>query len=151
MMFYFGSAGCAASNRPELRAAVERLKVRLWNVAKREAMSFVSVGVALDWIPARGMEHLAKFGPFDELAAGHNWGNMLALDYMWPAETDTTRTPQVLVYRRMFTAEADSGGALHVAHSNVELLAAASGADRIIHWSGQQHALPVLAHSTQRN
>jgi hypothetical protein len=77
VMVYIGSASCAGSNQPALPRAVERLKLRLAGYAKHEAMSFTAIGIALDWAPHSGMEHLEKFGRFDEVAAGYNWETRL--------------------------------------------------------------------------
>ena len=151
VMIYFGSSGCAASNQPALPEAVEALKIRLAGFAEQQEMSFVSIGVALDWIPERGIEHLRKFGRFDEISAGYNWGNTLGLRYMWSKESVTPTTPQVVVYRRLFIAPVDSAGLPYYGESGLELLGAASGAGRIVEWAQSGSALPAPETSLDRN
>ena len=135
VMIYFGAAACPGSNQPALPRAVEALKMRLAGLAEQEAMSFVSIGVALDWSPEKGIEHLSKFGHFDEVAAGYNWGNSLALRYMWSEKRVATATPQVVVYKRFFTVPVDSGGPTRYGESNLEFVAGATGLPAILAWA----------------
>lgn len=151
VMIYFGSSGCAASNQPALPEAVEALKIRLAGFAEQQEMSFVSIGVALDWNPERGVEHLSKFGRFDEISAGYNWGNTLGLRYMWSEESVTPTTPQVVVYRRLFIAPVDSAGPPYYGESDLELLGAVSGVDRIEEWVQSGSAWPAPETSVDRN
>lgn len=134
VMVYFGAASCAASNQEGLPEAVETLKVRLARLARERELPFVVVGAALDWRPEIGVEHLAKFGRFDEIAAGYNWGNSLGVKYMWENRSIRPSTPQVAVYRRVFTTPLDSAGPSAYGDTDLELIATAPGADRIQEW-----------------
>ena len=111
VMIYFGSSECGGANAPKLPEAVETLKLRLSKYAAREGVAFTAIGVSLDWLPKRGIEYLSKFGTFDEVSAGYNWGNSLALRYMWAEDSVAPVTPQVVLYERRFTTPVDSGGA----------------------------------------
>lgn len=142
-MIYFGSSGCAGANRPDLPEAVEVLKLRLEGVAEREHVSFVSIGVALDWNSEKGLQHLGKFGRFDEVSAGHGWANTLGLEYMWSEPSVTVATPQVLVYRRFLAVSQDSTAPPRYDQTDLEFVAAAAGADRIIDWAHSGAAFPT--------
>ena len=144
VMVYFGSSRCAGSNRPELPAAVEALKRGLAGSARREGMSFMAIGVALDWAPEAGIEYLSKVGRFDEVAAGYNWGNSLALRYMWAEASVAPATPQVVLYKRGFTLP-DSGGPTRYADSKLEFVGGAVGLPAILAWAHSGRMLPDSA------
>jgi hypothetical protein len=141
-MLYVRAAGCGWSNQPGIPEAVEVLKLRLAEFAEREQMSFMAIGVALDWSPEEGMEHVAKFGPFDELSVGYNWGNSLALRYMWSSELVAPVTPQVVVYRRLLTVPKDSVGPARFGEADVTLVGSLGGAKDIIGWANSDLMLP---------
>jgi hypothetical protein len=141
-MIYFGSAGCAGSNHPELPRAIEMLKRRLAGYAEEHSMGFKAIGVAFDWDPAGGVEHLRKFGQFDEIATGSHWGNTLAVTYLWPEDSVPAMTPQVLVYERLFTTPSDSTIRPSFSESDLELLARASGLTSILEFAQSKAVLP---------
>lgn len=142
VMIYFGSAGCAWSNQPGLSEAVEALKMRLAGFAEQQSMGFKAVGVAFDWDLESGVDHLRKYGRFDEIATGSHWGNTLAMRYLWPDESLSPNTPQVVVYKRLFTTPADSTARPSFSESDLELLSAASGLDQILEWARSEATLP---------
>jgi hypothetical protein len=143
VMVYLGSSTCAASNDSQLPEAIETLKLRLASYAEREEMSFVSIGVGLDWIPERGIEHLFRFGRFDEVSSGYSWGNSAGLQYMWSDRSIMPVTPQVVVYQRLFSPSIDSTNQPRYEQSGLELLGAAAGVDEILQWVTQDSALPT--------
>lgn len=100
VMVYLGKSSCAASNHADLPADVEEIKRALAKKAAASGRGFVAVGVALDWSPRSGVEHLEKFGEFDEIAVGRSWGNSLALKYVWKDLPGVSATPQVVVVER---------------------------------------------------
>lgn len=144
VMVYFGAAGCAASNQEGLPEAVETLKVRLARLAQDQELPFVAVGAALDWRPEAGIEHLGKFGRFDEISAGYNWGNSLGVKYMWDNRSVRPATPQVALYRRVFTTPLDSAGPSAYGDSDLELIATAPGVDRIQEWMDSDEMTEVV-------
>lgn len=134
VMVYFGSASCGWSNQPSLPDAVETIKRELAARAEEQGMTFKAVGVALDWSPERGFEHLEKMGRFDEISAGYNWGNTLALRHIWSGGFAAPTTPQILVYRRIFVAPEGEGSILHYDASSEEIVITKSGLDAIMDW-----------------
>ncbi|MGH7483907.1 MAG: hypothetical protein ACRELV_17290 [Longimicrobiales bacterium] len=141
-MVYIGSSVCASSNQPHLPQSIETIKIRLARLARERGMSFKAVGIALDWAPAPGIEHLAKFGLFDEVSAGYNWGNTLALRYLWSEAPARASTPQVVVYQRELIAPTDSGDVLHYAELERRRLVAKIGSGDIIEWAASGVQLP---------
>jgi hypothetical protein len=74
-LVYLGSSNCMWSNRDELPAMIERLKLSFQAQATALGIGFTAIGVASDRIAADGVEHLGKFGNFDEVLAGRGWAN----------------------------------------------------------------------------
>lgn len=135
VMVYVGSQSCGASNHESLPAAVEAIKLRLANYAATHELSFKAEGVALDWSPERGLDHLGRFGLFDELSAGYNWGSSSALKYLWADGQVDPVTPQILVYEREFIAPRDTTDILLYEERNRRRLAVASGPREIMDWA----------------
>lgn len=98
---YIGSSGCAYSNGPELPVMIEQLKQRIKEEAQSTDRSFAAIGVAKDWVVEDGIEHLQKFGAFDEVMTGRNWLNVGALKYMWEDIPGKAATPQIVVVDRV--------------------------------------------------
>lgn len=99
-LVYITSSTCRASNRPGLPEGVERLKVLLREAARRNGRSFTTLGIAREWDTEAGIEHLRRFGRFDEVIAGRNWINTGLLRYLWEDLPGTAETPQLLVVDR---------------------------------------------------
>jgi len=142
VMVYVGSGSCAWSNRDSLPAAVESLKLRLADYAQSQELSFKVIGVAIDWSTDHGAQHLSKFGTFDEVSVGYNWGNSLALDFLWSDPGVRPSTPQILVYERQFIAPQDTLDALFYAEAERKRLGAATGAQQILDWAETERLLP---------
>ncbi len=139
---YIGSSGCAASNRPFLPETVKQLKLLIEEQARNRGRSFVAIGVARDWDVEAGLEHLEKFGPFDQVMAGRNWLNIGALKYIWEDVPGIAATPQVVVLdRRIETPEGRGAGyAIQDAH----LLVRKVGTREIRRWLKRGAPLPPL-------
>ncbi len=142
VMAYVGSSTCGWSNTPGLPHAVESIKLQLAKYAKERGWSFKAVGVALDWSPELGFEHLTKFGRFDEISAGYNWGNTFAARYLWSDDTTEPMTPQVLVYKRFYVAPKDSTDELYFGERDRLLLVTKPGRQAIVEWADSGAVLP---------
>lgn len=143
VMVYLGSSTCRWSNQAPLPDAVEKIKLRLARYAEERGMSFRAVGVAFDWSPELGLEHLAQFGLFDEVSAGYNWGNALGLRYFWSDEPIRPATPQILVYERIFIAPQDSGDVLWYGEKDRRNLVSEAGVTAITNWAQSGIAIPA--------
>ena len=100
VMVYLGSYSCAFANDEALPGIVEQIKLGLQDKAVNEGMSFSAIGVAVDWRVAEGVEHLEKFGQFDEIMAGRKWHGFGSLQFFKQRLAGVAATPQVLVFRR---------------------------------------------------
>lgn len=129
-MVYVGGSDCAWSNQPGFPKAVDRLKKRLAMAARARGMSFRAVGLAVEWSVQKGEAHLNKLGYFDEVSVGYNWGNSLALKYLWNPGA-TRGKPEVLVYRRYAVAPTDSTRVLEYGEKDRVLLLRGVGYESI--------------------
>lgn len=129
LFIVIGSSGCRWSNKPELARLVRRAR----DVVRSEAMSrdagFATLGVAQDNVPQLGIEHLEKFGRFDELSVGRGWRNSGLLKYVYEEFPGPAATPQVLVVARDLIGE---GGQWEVANERV--LVRLTGVAEIAAW-----------------
>ena len=135
VMVYVGSSTCPWANQRSLPEALETIKVRLAAVAREHGMGFKAVGLAVDWLPERGIAHLKRFGHFDEVAAGGGWGGTLALRYLWSDTQVGAATPQVLVYTRVFLAPAEATDPFLYEERERRTRAVKRGFAEIVEWS----------------
>lgn len=135
VMVYIGSSACGWSNDPALPGVVEKLKVRLADNARERGLSFKAVGVSIDWSTEAGIDHLKRFGRFDEVATGYNWAGTHALRYLWSGYTPRVATPTLLIYRRQLQGpDVDSGQAWY-GELDLEILTAKVGLHEILEWA----------------
>jgi hypothetical protein len=100
VMAYVGASSCGPSNSPELPAVIETLKQALSTQAISMGMQFMTIGIAKDITASLGLQHLQKFGAFDEIAAGNAWYNNAARKYVSEDLVGLPATPQVVVTTR---------------------------------------------------
>ena len=72
---------CAFANHPDMPDVIDSAKVAIAQRAKLLGASFSAVGIALDRDAKKGVAHLDKFGPFDEITAGHTAYGLAASSY----------------------------------------------------------------------
>ncbi len=58
------------------------------------------MGVARDIVPEKGIEHMSRFGRFDEMIAGMGWRNTGLAKYVYGELPGPAATPQVIVTTR---------------------------------------------------
>jgi hypothetical protein len=100
VVLYFTASKCGNCGSDSLQLAVERMKILLAERAKSNGLEFSAVGIAQDWDPMAGVEHLKKHGQFDEIASGNNWQGMATIHYLWRDHPGPPSLPQVVVIRR---------------------------------------------------
>ncbi len=137
VMVYLGAYSCAFANDEALPRIVERIKLGLQDKAVNEGMSFSAIGVAVDWRVGEGVEHLEKFGQFDEILAGRKWHGVGSLQFFKERLAGVAATPQVLVFKRDIEAEE---GAFRV--SNERVLVRKMGVLGIGNWLERGLPLP---------
>jgi hypothetical protein len=135
---FITSSGCVASRQPELPGSLESIKLALAERGRAQAFRFSIIGVALDWDPMTGVEHLGAFGRFDELVAGRNWWNSGAAAYIWRDVPGSAVTPQLVVVRR--TSQLQPGG---IRISREEPFLRLLGTREIMEWADAGSPLPA--------
>ena len=100
MMVYIGSSTCSFANSPEMPALIEHVKLALQQKASKRGLLFSTMGVSIDWSTDHGLQHLSKFGAFDEIMTGRKWQSLGAHEFVWGAVPGMAVTPQVLVVAR---------------------------------------------------
>lgn len=141
-MVYIGSSRCPWSNLPQVPGLVEGAKRSLRSAAARENTGFRAVGIAMDWVPEQGIGHLAKIGHFDEISTGYNWGNTLALRYLWTDGPPVIATPQVLVFRRYVQMPHDSTQPVHYGETDRVRVLSIAGFEALAEWAEAGYPLP---------
>ena len=142
VLVYFGKAHCGWSNLDWLPPVIEDIKVRLSKKAADMGRGFMAVGVALDWSPLEGLDHLAKMGLFDEVSAGYNWGNSAALKYMYQDMPGPAATPQLLILERTLQVPDSNSPAITYMVTGERVLARKVGAFEIRQWLNNGLPLP---------
>lgn len=143
IMVYMGKANCAWSNQPWLSDSVDRVKLELAHRARSAGSSFKAVGVALDWSVQEGLGHLDKFGQFDEVAAGYNWGGDAALRYIWEDIAGPPATPQLLIFERVYQVPDTAIKFSGYQERDVRVLQRLVGTDEITRWMTNGMPLPA--------
>lgn len=144
VLIYFGSSRCVWSNSRELPEIVERLKVAMERQASRRGWSFESVGVGVDWIPEDGLDHLRKFGRFDEVSSGYGWGNHTAMTYFNGQPVPLASTPEVVVVRRNLRRPSLVEGVANYAVAHGQVVVVKSGLTELQRWAEAGAPLPPL-------
>ena len=70
VLVYVGSSSCGWFQCPRDAGYIRDLKTHVRTQARASGRGFAAVGIARDAVAAQGIEHLEKFGGFDEVMAG---------------------------------------------------------------------------------
>ena len=99
VLVLIGASFCSGMRQAGFRPAFLAMRDTVAKRAHQAGRVFVTIGVSLDWDPEVGVGLLKTYGPFDELAAGANWENIGAVDYIWN-DKGGAAIPQVVVLER---------------------------------------------------
>lgn len=99
---YFGASWCGPCRKPEMKAAVRRMKVLISNKARQSGESFSAMAVVLDRDFRKGLDFVAPLGQFDEYSFGSDLVSTAAQRYVWgdSASKKNVAVPFVLVFER---------------------------------------------------
>lgn len=100
VFLYIGSSTCAPSNAPSLAPALEQLREIARAEAERREVGFATIGIARDRSARAGMDHLSKFGTWDEVLSGRGWLNTGIIKYVYDDLPGRAATPQVILVER---------------------------------------------------
>ena len=134
-LIYIGSSRCAFSNNKEMYDAVDGIKSLLSEKADSLSIGFTSIGIASDWDPDQGIDHLNKFGYFDEIIVGNNWSNTGVVRYLGEMNGELS-TPQILVTLRTYI------GPVKAKVSEEKKILTITGMDNIANWFKNGASLP---------
>jgi len=141
---YIGATSCVPCHRPELKAAIIRMKSLLLDQATEAGRSFAVIGVALDWAVAEGIAFLAPLGELDEAIVGSNWVNTGAIHFVWQDTTSSAGIPQVVILERSVQA---GGSGIEVGPERI--LRRLVGAETIEQWVAQGAPVRLLPEGRQ--
>lgn len=141
VLVYVGSSTCPWSNLPELPGLVRAMKSDFDSRVLKRGKSFVTLGIARDRLAADGLEHLAKFGAFDEVMAGSSWANTGIQHFVYGDReiAGPAATPQVVLLSRRL---ADPSG--HLSIEDERVLLRKTGFEAIREWAANGLPVPEL-------
>lgn len=140
---YVGQAGCLPSNAKPTVRAVRSAKRRLAREAREAGLAFRAVGVAVDQRADVALDHLEKFGAFDEVSAGGGWLNSQAIKYLWRGVPGQPSTPQVALLERQVRVPAVEENVYSFGAGRPSLLRRIVGTNELRRWSERDILLPV--------
>lgn len=134
VLVYIGSSSCAWSQSDTMPPTYRTIRRLVSKQARHNGASFSTLGIALDWSPESGIQHLARYDGFDAVATGRNWYNTVAHRFLWGELPGPAATPQFLVIarRREDTPRSD-GYAYRVVDR--EMIARRVGLSEILRWA----------------
>lgn len=144
VLIYFGSAHCAWAKRPELPRVVDSAKRQLARYAASRGLSFTTIGVALDWSPKEGLEHLAQIGEFDEVSAGSSWSNSIALKFFGKAVFGPASTPEIIILERSIGYPNPATGVFNNETTSERFVARYAGMVELRRWTANGAHLPDI-------
>lgn len=100
VLVYFTGSKCAPCNLPEMKKAVLEAKRLIGERARQMGVEYSTIGVAIDADPAVGFKFLQDVGPFDQVAAGGEFGNVLVLETMMKTPSPLLAIPNILVFEQ---------------------------------------------------
>ena len=104
LLVYLTSPTCQVCADPRLPEAVGRIKSETLEHSKVDGLNFSAVGVAVDMVPLRGVQHLAGLGSWDEVISGRGWLNTGVMRYVWHDFPGVPSVPQLVILKREIPA-----------------------------------------------
>lgn len=126
---FIGSSRCRWSNDAQLPSLVKQARTAVTALAQEASIGFAAIGLTTDVVPESGVEHLGRFGGFDQIVTGMGWRNIGLMKYLHGELYGPAATPQVLVLARSVVVEAG-----HRAVRNERLLVRRHGLSGIREW-----------------
>lgn len=104
-LVFISSSTCVFSSDDALPKIIEETKEAVKEKAISLDYNFSVVGVSTDLTVQPGIDHLTKFGFFDEIITGNSWSNAGALRYIYDDIKGIAVTPQILVTKKIFDTQ----------------------------------------------
>jgi len=93
-----------------------------------------SIGISKDYLPIDALEHLSKYGYFDEILIGNNWSNIGIIKYSLQISRVVT-VPQIVVTKRTFNTIETGNKTSYVGISEEKLITRKVGSSEIVRWA----------------
>lgn len=152
VMVFLTSYACGPSQRPEVIEAVKVIKRRLAAYADSVDRPFSAVGVSAGWDVAAGIEHLQRYGAFDELITGRSWHNTAAVRYWHRKFPAKPSTPQIVLSEQRVevvqgepikvASTGDTIFGAKVQYGDEELVYRAGSSEAILEWAESGVSIP---------
>lgn len=131
------------STKSMMGQTIDRLHLK----ADSMGVGFMTIGVALDWVPEYGIKHLNEVSSFDEIVTGNSWLNTGGLKYIFDDMPGTPMVPQLVLTKRIYDANIDSLGMIDGLTTGVkseEELVRKLGVNGIQNWLEEGVPIPKL-------
>ena len=138
---YIGSSTCRAANNEDLPDKIEALKLLIQQKASLSGRSFAAIGISVDLAVEQGIEHLEKFGRFDEVMTGRGWVNEGLMKYVWEDLPGRGATPQVVVVDRTVEHNGPGENAIH----DEVVVTRKIGPEELQQWLANNAPIPTLS------
>jgi len=145
VLVFLGSSTCGFSNLPRFPARIHDIKLSLSKRAADLGLSFVAIGLALDWNAETGFRYLRKFGRFDEILVGRNWFGTGAEKFIWEEFPGEPATPQLILLYRVLPGSKSGDSAPSGRFESERVLLRLSGIVKIDGWVRRGMPLPGLS------
>tara|TARA_R110002124_G_C8861561_1_gene507045 strand:- start:573 stop:944 length:372 start_codon:yes stop_codon:yes gene_type:complete len=120
---------------------IEDLKMILVKKSQDYNISFKAVGISKDWSVNKGVEHLNKFGEFDEIITGNNWLNLGLMKFVWQDFPGDPATPQLILVKRKISNHGGGGVNLYLVDQE-KIILRKLGTVEIDNWHEQNEPFP---------
>lgn len=147
VMVYLTSYSCSWSQQPDVIESTKTIKRRLAAYADSVDRPFSAVGVSMGSDVEAGIEHLRKYGAFDELIVGRGNHNTAAARYWHRDFPAVPSTPQIVLTEQRVeirkgepirvadTGDGDTIFRAEIEYGDEELLYRAGGSQAILEWA----------------
>ncbi|PWN05403.1 hypothetical protein [Rhodohalobacter mucosus] len=107
LVFIFASSRstCPACEDAELSELINDIKTKIQDRSRELGIGFTSIGIAVDWSPETGIDHLRNISIFDEMIVGRNWYNTGMIKYTFSEFPGRRGLPQIIITKRVYSGE----------------------------------------------
>lgn len=122
LVFIFTSSRstCPACEEAELSGLINDIKTKLHDRARELGIGFTSIGIAVDWSPETGIDHLQNISSFNEMIVGRNWYNTGMVKYTFSEFSGRRGLPQIIITKRVYSGEMNSDRGVISGYNGIE-------------------------------
>jgi hypothetical protein len=122
LVFIFASSRstCPACEDAELSELINDIKTKIQDRSRELGIGFTSIGIAVDWSPETGIDHLQNISSFDEMIVGRNWYNTGMIKYTFSEFPGRRGLPQIIITKRVYSGELNPDRGVISGYNGVE-------------------------------